>query len=992
MKIRIFEIAFYKYFEGEIYMTNIGSTWNKWDLHVHTASSYDAKYKGKDYDVKLVKAWSDYGIKAAAITDHGIIDASRIENIRKIIKDKGLNITVFPGVELRTDTASPNLHVIGIFSEKMDLHELSEDFRAFSRQYGLTDHPQTAYVSLTNIVQFVREQHHGLISVHDGKKSNGLGKAAGLSGSKDDPNHEFKTLLRHNFRSQVDFLDTNSQQSAELLVKYTCCGNLKDLPVTVNSDIHTPRAYTSRSVTWMKAELTFDGLKEAFSQPAGRISFKVKPEDLQSQEMRRHETISKVLVRSETNQNDWYGKSLRLELNPGLVTIIGNKGSGKSALVDVIGLDGNSSNMDYASFLSKNRFNNRSKYGSRFSSCLWWGDGSQDDWIRLDKKTNLRNNRVEFLPQSFIEKIASSVEETELTAEIKKIVFSALPINKRLGQQSWEKLTDKIEQDNNGRISDARNRMHDLNASIFALEEKFKSNFLEKKREQLDEIKARIRSLKNNPPKKPIIENKQLDQYERHEVLSKELDQYKQAKSKAQIEQANLDKFNLDLNELQNNFNQLIKKIDGYNINVKTFIDEYSVSLPQIIKNEQLLDSLKISMTMSRDRLAIIKKHTEAINAKKCKLQEKIDCLSKKITLSTKTIKQLDSKMTLQNRKKAQYSDNLKKWKSKISSLQIGSQGSDSPSEKSLKAEIKEVTKKDPAKIKELYLQRNRLVGTILELIKDKGHRLDDLYLDAKQGIYVLNQVDQQSSSDSEGTRGVEFVSSIQPIIGYIEELVGNIDSRKAGKLKGSHEAANFIKTQLDDVDLSVRDEVISFIETILYQNKDQSILDKLPDLDSLNGVFRNRKAAYDYLYGLQFLDAELHLTYNNRPLQALSAGERGLVLLIFYLGLSQKELPLVIDQPEDNLDNQSIFKHLVPYLRYAKTKRQIIVVTHNPNIAIAADADQVIVATMDKKNNIFNYESGALEEANINQQIVDVLEGTKPAFNLRDKRYSIFD
>ena len=86
-------------------MTNIGSTWNKWDLHVHTASSYDAKYKGKDYDVKLVKAWSDYGIKAAAITDHGIIDASRIENIRKIIKDKGLNITVFPGV-------SPNPEII----------------------------------------------------------------------------------------------------------------------------------------------------------------------------------------------------------------------------------------------------------------------------------------------------------------------------------------------------------------------------------------------------------------------------------------------------------------------------------------------------------------------------------------------------------------------------------------------------------------------------------------------------------------------------------------------------------------------------------------------------------------------------------------------------------------------------------------------------------------------------------------------------------------
>lgn len=99
-----------------------------------------------------------------------------------------------------------------------------------------------------------------------------------------------------------------------------------------------------------------------------------------------------------------------------------------------------------------------------------------------------------------------------------------------------------------------------------------------------------------------------------------------------------------------------------------------------------------------------------------------------------------------------------------------------------------------------------------------------------------------------------------------------------------------------------------------------------------------------------------------------------------------------MIDQPEDNLDNQSIFKHLVPYLRYAKTQRQIIVVTHNPNIAIAADADQVIVAKMNKETNTFQFDSGALEDKHINMQIIDVLEGTKPAFDLRDRRYSLFE
>lgn len=157
-------------FERGIYMTNIGSTWNRWDLHVHTASSYDSRYKGNDYDARLVKAWSDHGISAVAITDHGVIDESRIKSIRKIISDKNMDITVFPGVELRTDTASPNLHVIGVFSEQIDLSTLAEDFRAFSRKKNFNHNLQNSYVPLPDIIKFVREEHHGLISVHDGKK------------------------------------------------------------------------------------------------------------------------------------------------------------------------------------------------------------------------------------------------------------------------------------------------------------------------------------------------------------------------------------------------------------------------------------------------------------------------------------------------------------------------------------------------------------------------------------------------------------------------------------------------------------------------------------------------------------------------------------------------------------------------------------------------------------------------------------------------------
>ena len=122
--------------------------------------------------------------------------------------------------------------------------------------------------------------------------------------------------------------------------------------------------------------------------------------------------------------------------------------------------------------------------------------------------------------------------------------------------------------------------------------------------------------------------------------------------------------------------------------------------------------------------------------------------------------------------------------------------------------------------------------------------------------------------------------------------------------------------------------------------------------------------------------------------LEELSPGERGIVLLIFYLALSKEKSPIIIDQPEDNLDNQSVYSKLVPCISAAKKKRQVIIVTHNPNIAVACDAEQIIYCHMDKNNCKVDYEAGAIEKEEIRKHVIDVLEGTMPAFDLRKKKY----
>jgi predicted ATPase len=97
-----------------------------------------------------------------------------------------------------------------------------------------------------------------------------------------------------------------------------------------------------------------------------------------------------------------------------------------------------------------------------------------------------------------------------------------------------------------------------------------------------------------------------------------------------------------------------------------------------------------------------------------------------------------------------------------------------------------------------------------------------------------------------------------------------------------------------------------------------------------------------------------------------------------------------VIDQPEENLDNQSIYKTLLPCMRDARRRRQVIVVTHNPNLAVVCDADQVIYSEVHKDgSNRVVYEAGSIEDPWIKQRIVDVLEGTMPAFDQRAAKYA---
>ena len=218
-----------------------GSEWRKWDLHLHTKSSYDYKYKGEDADELLCKALKENDISAVAITDHFIIDKERIENLRRLAPD----IVFFPGVELRCDKGTYNLHIILIFDCDTDLTILSNDFDAIMirGKAKSSDNLDKIYWDFSDIKDFA-ETHKGIISVHAGKKSNGVDDMITNA-------LPVAQAIKEEIANNINFFEMGKiddiAEYNEIVFK-----DIEEKPMIICSDNHDPRNYILKENLWIK--------------------------------------------------------------------------------------------------------------------------------------------------------------------------------------------------------------------------------------------------------------------------------------------------------------------------------------------------------------------------------------------------------------------------------------------------------------------------------------------------------------------------------------------------------------------------------------------------------------------------------------------------------------------------------------------------------------------------------------------------------------------
>lgn len=698
--------------------------------------------------------------------------------------------------------------------------------------------------------------------------------------------------------------------------------------------------------------------------------------------MERNKTkhISKVAFsRIRDTDAQWFQGEL--PLNPGLVAIKGNKGSGKTALADILALLGNTHiEGQYFSFLNKERFlAPRLRWGEGFQGTISWLSGQQNTRLFADSPDKAKPELVKYIPQNYLESICSEVKErgqTKFNKELMDVIYSHVTDADRLESHSLDELiayrTAQIEK----RIRRITDQLTLANQRVASLEEQATEEFRASVQAQLDQ---RLLELDVHDSTKPAEVLKPQDDLAAQEQVTKlthqlaEL-QVRMDETAQKLEQAR-DRDRVATSRMAA-ADKLLARIRNFEAEYETFLSDSR----QDIDTLGLDVSKLVSVTLDVEPIMSVR-HGDEVEQKTVRASLDPDdhgSLPRLLSQVEEESKQLREQLDEPNRKYQEYLQALRAWED--IRLAIDGSGDDLDSVQGLQKQLSWLDQL-PSEIEGAKRKREEILHDIFALKEQVLAEYRQLYRPVHDFIRQENHTDLKfaASITVEGLTNTLLEMIHQGRVGSfygqegrkrLEEMVGAADFTSVGGV------SQFISQVLDALNHDLRD----------VNGREVAISSQL-----LQGL--QPTDVYNYLFGLSYLQPQFELLGQNKPLDHLSPGERGVMLLIFYLLLDKRDVPLIIDQPEENLGNQTIATTLVPLVQKAKARRQVIMVTHNPNPAVVCDADQVIHASLDKSDgNRVIYKAGSLEEPMVAQTVVDVLEGTKPAFDLRDAKYSVLE
>jgi len=1012
-----------------------GSEWRRWDLHTHTPGTLkNDQYEGTNLNEK----WEKYIV---AINNHfttsndsnrvhlvGITDYLSIDNYFHFIslkKDLSKPLEVIPNVELRITPVTGSGTPINIHCLFNPAHDSSIQNRFFSKLFF--DHCGRSFSASkedllelgkrllqgTNFqtedyIDKAREQfvpsHEALIKVFKEDPELRKNTIIILSNSSNDGasgcRHHYEICenisqldaTRRNLYYHTDAIFSSNQSDIDFFLGKKSLNtnqiveNYRSLkPCFHGSDAHSNEKVFNpdqNRFCWVKADLDFEGLKHVLTEPQERVYIGTVPEVLSRTMKNKTKYINELIITRKgikDTEQVWFD-NIKIPFNKELVAIIGNKGEGKSAIADIIGLCTDSENINTnASFLNEDKFNSHeNKQGNRFNASVEWLSEDISPEISLDNKVQSGIiPKTKYIPQQYFDKLCNEIGQVNaFKKEIENVIFKYIPATERSNQASFSELINFKKSTISKEKNALKIEITKINKEIIKLEDQahpdhkknIESNLSEKKMILDAHIKNKPYEVRN--PKLDVQQTQQTKEAEDLINLNNKLNiEFEETKTK-------LTNANEYLTALEQIKREIENKINDFN----KFLDDngkrYSHFELGLIEQKIQFDYSKLNKQISTIKEEI-KEYSKEINFN----PENTNTLIAKIKENESKIENINSKLSKETKEYTKYIANLNTWEDEKKKLvgDIGKLGSITYYENQLIYINTHITDD----IKKLRDNRNSLSNAILE----KYYEISNIYDEIKRNIAPkISQI--KSIISSQNNNMISIDSELQPEHLFAEKVMTYINQNVKGSFRITKDGLKLFRDKILNETkwkdsksvLNMLDKVIYFLENDITKNNEKR---------HIQDQVTNRLDFYNFLFSMDYLKNTYDLKYEGKSLNALSSGEKGALLLIFYLALDEDNIPLIIDQPEDNLDNYSVSKILVPYIKNAKKNRQIIIVTHNPNLAIVADAEQIIRCYIDKNNgNTFSFISGSIENKNINQEIVNVLEGTMPAFIARKTKY----
>ncbi|MFD1604775.1 TrlF family AAA-like ATPase [Flavobacterium artemisiae] len=958
-------------------LSNRGSQWRKWDLHIHTPYSIEQDYGGystENWD-RFINELENLPLEIKVL---GINDYIFLEGYKKVLKEKAAgrlkNIDLLlPVIELRIDKFGNlnkddafkrvNFHVI--FSPELSPEAIEGQFlNSLTSLYKLEHDSEITDADWGGVITRESLQQLGeKLMASSGGKLNGSPLHIGFNSFNvsysdlliklQNPQLQGKFITAVG-KTEWDALRWDASPAEKKTVINNChlvfCASptvgeaakakAKLIEQNVNSnllhcsDAHgyaMPEGKTApkklgHCFTWIKADTTFEGLKQIIHEPEQRVRIQNDEPD------QKEDSLVIEEVRFVSDSNLFTPESILL--NSGLNVIIGGKSSGKSILLYNIAR----TLLTDRAILKTDDKKYRYEFGTGFDFIVKMRSGLEES-VHRDDLTPSILSEIKYIPQNYLSKLAEP--ENKKGNELQKLVRGLL-LEDSLSKYKYQDFIN-IVTSNDSKRELIINSYFDIKAKLLSLNADLLSKGSEEAlNKSVKDNEEKITKLKESIGMKP-------EDISKYNLYNEELQTINIEINSLRADHSKLINFNTEaksiLKELASKRNLALQAFEVPA--VKEFYENFYVGIDEVYRS---LEQLEVSVKLDENRHFV-----DQDNIFNRIFSSKVQRQNELLELLKPFLKDAEIKKQIEELEKI-----VQEYKQKLSVIS------------QLKTEIKscrEALSDEIEKVFSVYRASHDEYIKIVHEIGKRAGKLKDENLTIK-GIPRFNfpKLRKKILEISDGRRG-----SYQEYATFAEEATAVSDYN--------------LEAHIDEL---------------------KTIFSKIEAGEYFLNSKTDQKNAIKILLDDYFFDY-WEVTYDSDTLDKMSTGKASFVILMLIIGLSESPAPILIDQPEDNLDNRSITKDLVSYLRNKKQDRQIILVTHNPNIVVNADAENIIVANQKGQNDVktssiyqFDYINGSIENSfpnksdeknillsmGIREHIADIVEGGKDAFKKREKKY----